>query len=61
MAITSSNFGRTKLTADDAKKFERQVKYGRTNAAAVTTVREGRAMAASFFKSSPAPADQRAR
>jgi len=49
MAITSSTFGRVTLTEEDAKKFERQVRYGRPSAQAVSSVREGRKLAAAFF------------
>lgn len=51
MAITSSAFSRVKLTDEDAQKFERQVRYGRSNAQALASVREGRKLATAFFAS----------
>ena len=50
MAITSTAFGRVHLTKEDAQKFERQVRYGRTNSAAKESVKEGRALATAFMK-----------
>lgn len=48
MAIKSSAFGRVTLTGPDAKKFKRQVTYGKPNAAAVETVKSGVAMSRKF-------------
>lgn len=41
MAIHSSTFGRVTLTDDDARKFEKQVRYGKPKAAAIESVRRG--------------------
>lgn len=51
MAIISNAFGRVHLTEEDAKKFERQVRYGRPNDAARESVKQGRLLAAAFIKS----------
>lgn len=48
MAIKSHAFGRVTLTKEDAATFSRQVKYGRANAAAKSTVERGAAMNAEF-------------
>jgi hypothetical protein len=48
MAIESHAFGRVTLTKDDAAKFSRQVKFGRTNAAAKSTVERGSALNEKF-------------
>lgn len=45
MAIHSHSFGRVVLTEEDGAKFRRQAQYGRPNAAAIESVREGRALA----------------
>lgn len=50
MAITSNAFGRVHLTKEDAQKFERQVRYGRPNAAAKESVKQGRALASAFMQ-----------
>ena len=50
MAITSTAFGRVHLTKEDAQKFERQVRYGRSNAAAKVSVKQGKALAAAFMQ-----------
>ena len=44
MAIQSNAFGRVRLSGDDAKKFERQVKFGRPKAAASKNVAQGVAL-----------------
>jgi hypothetical protein len=41
MSIKSNAFGRVTLTDEDAKKFKRQVTYGRPSAAAVESVKRG--------------------
>lgn len=41
MAIRSSNFGATRLTKEDSAKFAKQVKYGRPNRAAMTSLKNG--------------------
>ena len=41
MAIKSHAFGRVTLTKDDAAKFSRQVKYGRSSEAAKKSVERG--------------------
>ena len=48
MAITSNTFGRVTLTGDDAKKFKRQVTFGRPKAAAKANVEEGVKLAREF-------------
>ncbi len=44
MSVTTSTFGSTCLSDEDASKFVRQVKYGRPKAAAVKAAKRGRAM-----------------
>jgi len=51
MAIKSHAFGRVTLTKEDAAKFARQVKFGRSSASAKSTVERGAAMN-TIFKSS---------
>lgn len=51
MAIDSHAFGSVTLTKGDAAKFLRQVKYGRANDAAKSTVRRGVEMNAEFRSS----------
>jgi len=41
MAINSHAFGRVTLTDDDAKKFSRQIKFGRSSATAKMSVQRG--------------------
>ena len=41
MAIHSSNFGVTRLTNEDSKKFVKQVTYGRPSQAATNSLRNG--------------------
>jgi len=41
MAIKSHAFGRVTLTNEDAAKFDRQVRYGRSNDAARDSVKRG--------------------
>lgn len=41
MSIKSSTFGRVELTGEDAKKFRRQVTYGRAKPAAKAAVARG--------------------
>jgi hypothetical protein len=41
MSIKSSTFGRVELTGDDARKFRRQVTYGRAKPAAKEAVARG--------------------
>jgi hypothetical protein len=41
MAIKSHAFGRVTLTKDDAAKFSRQVKFGRSSEAAKESVKRG--------------------
>ncbi len=48
MAISSHAFGCVTLTKKDAAQFSRQVKYGRANAAAKSTVSRGLAMNTEF-------------
>lgn len=51
MSIKSDSFSGVFLTKEDAKKFRRQVTYGRPTAAAVESVRSGVKLAAEFEKS----------
>lgn len=51
MAIISNAFGRVHLTEEDAKKFERQVRYGRPSPAARESVKQGRILASAFLSS----------
>ena len=51
MAIDSHAFGSVTLTKEDAAKFSRQVKYGRANDAAKSTVRRGMEMNIKFWSS----------
>jgi hypothetical protein len=48
MAIKSHAFGRVTLTNEDAAKFERQVRYGRTPVAAKESVKRGLDMTSAF-------------
>lgn len=41
MSIHSDAFGRVTLTNDDARKFEKQIRYGRPNQAAKDAVKKG--------------------
>ncbi|WP_295187802.1 hypothetical protein [uncultured Brevundimonas sp.] len=41
MAIQSNAFGRVRLSGEDAKKFDRQVRFGRPKAAASKNVAQG--------------------
>ena len=44
MSIKSDAFGRVTLTGRDAEKFEKQVAYGKPNAAARNSVKRGVAL-----------------
>jgi hypothetical protein len=44
MSVQTTFFGVTKLTGKDAKKFRRQVTYGRPSKAAATTLARGEAL-----------------
>ena len=48
MAIASSTFGRVTLTGDDARKFKRQVTFGRPKAVAKANVEQGVKLARDF-------------
>lgn len=48
MAITSDAFGRVTLTGEDAKKFKKQVTYGRPTKAAVEAAKRGAIMSRSL-------------
>ncbi len=48
MAIHSNAFGRVSLTGDDAKKFKRQVTFGRPKANAKDNVERGVQLVQSF-------------
>lgn len=51
MAVKSSAFGSVTLTEDDARKFKRQVVYGRPKASAKEGVQLGMKMATEFRNS----------
>jgi hypothetical protein len=51
VAINSNAFGRVTLTEEDARKFERQVRYGRPTAQARESLSEGRKLAMAFMAS----------
>ena len=51
MSIKSHAFGRVTLTGRDAKKFENQVLYGRVNATAKKSMRQGLALSREMQKS----------
>lgn len=44
MSVQTTFFGVTKLSGKDAKKFRRQVTYGRPNKAAATSLARGEAI-----------------
>lgn len=48
MAVHSSTFGSVTLTDEDAKKFKRQVTYGKPKAGARESVERGVKMAGDF-------------
>jgi hypothetical protein len=48
MSIQSHAFGRVTLTGEDAKKFKRQVSYGKPKKAAVASVKRGVALSREF-------------
>jgi hypothetical protein len=48
MAIRSNAFGRVTLTENDAKKFERQVTYGKPKSAAQEGLKRGAKLAQSL-------------
>lgn len=51
MSIKSSTFGRVELTGNDAKKFRRQVTYGRAKPAAKEAVARGIVLSQSLKES----------
>jgi hypothetical protein len=51
MAITSSTFGSVTLTGEDAKKFKRQITFGKPKAGAKESVRRGVELAREFRES----------
>lgn len=48
MAVNSTTFGSVTLTGEDAKKFNRQVTYGRPKPAAKASVARGVALVQEF-------------
>lgn len=48
MAVISSMFGSVTLTEEDAKKFKRQVTYGKPKAAAKVSIERGVKLAGEF-------------
>lgn len=48
MAVISSTFGSVTLTGDDAKKFKRQVTFGKPKATAKASVARGVELAKNF-------------
>jgi hypothetical protein len=61
MSICSSTFGAVRLTGEDARKFEAQLKYGRPRKAAVEALKRGRQIVAAFERDGFAPLKTRAR
>ena len=51
MAVISSAFGSVTLTEEDAKKFKRQVSYGKPKASAKESVERGVKLAGQFRSS----------
>jgi hypothetical protein len=49
--IKSDTFGGVTLSGDDARKFDRQVRYGRPSLAAQETLKQGDALLARFASS----------
>jgi hypothetical protein len=50
MAIQSTSLGSTRITGDDAKRFNRLVTHGRGSLAAQQAVQNGRTLAEAFVK-----------
>lgn len=50
MAVFSDTFGGLRLTGEDAAKFERQVRYGRTTTRAIESARRGSKLAAALLR-----------
>lgn len=50
MSIKSDAFSRVALSGKDAKKFRRQVTYGRPSAAAIESVKRGVKLANTYHK-----------
>jgi len=50
MAVISDTFGGLRLTGEDAAKFERQVRYGRTSARAIESARRGSKLALALLR-----------
>jgi hypothetical protein len=50
MAIHSNILGSVTITGEDAKAFTRMVTHGRTNQAAIQSLKEGRKMVAEYAK-----------
>jgi len=50
MSVVSSTFGGVQLSADDAKKFNDQVTYGRPKPAAVASFARGRPLAKQYAR-----------
>jgi len=48
MAVNSTAFGSVTLTGDDAKKFKRQVTFGKPKATAKASVKRGVELAEAF-------------
>jgi hypothetical protein len=55
MSIHSSTFGSVRLTGEDARKFEAQVKYGRPKKIPAADMRRARAMADALVRDGFAP------
>lgn len=61
MSIRSSTFGAVHLTGEDARKFQAQVKYGRSKKAAAAALKHGRPIAAALVRDGFAPLKLKAR
>jgi hypothetical protein len=61
MSIRSSTFGSVRLTGEDARKFEAQVKYGRPKKIPAADLKRGRAAAAALVQNGFAPLKLKAR
>ena len=58
MAIRSGKFGGVRLTGEDAKKFARQVSYGRPSLAAKETLAHGDKILDAYNRGTPMRAEK---
>jgi hypothetical protein len=61
MSIRSSAFGSVRLTGEDARKFEAQVKYGRPKKIPAADLKRARAAVDAFVRDGFAPIKLKAR